>query len=100
MKILLVCNQGMSTSVLVKNMYKYANEDTVIEAQPVTEYADVAGNYDIILIGPQIRYQLDEIKNVAKNNGIDADVIDPMAYGMLDGKKVLEQAKKLINKGE
>ena len=96
MKILLVCNQGMSTSVLVKNMYKYANEDVVIEAKPVTEYQDVAANYDVILIGPQIRYQLQEVESVAKNYGIKAAVIDSMAYGMLDGKKVLEQAKSLV----
>lgn len=99
MRVLLVCNQGMSTSVLVKNMYKYADEETVIEAKPVTEYADVAGNYDAILIGPQIRYQLSEVEKVAEKNGIKAAVIDAAAYGMLDGKKVLEQASKLI-KGE
>ena len=33
MKILLVCNQGMSTSVLVKNMYKYADEDAALSKQ-------------------------------------------------------------------
>lgn len=96
MKILLVCNQGMSTSVLVKNMYKYADEDTLIEAKPVTEYKDVASKYDVILIGPQIRYQLSEVEAVAKKYGIKAAVIDPAAYGMLDGKKALEQAKSLI----
>lgn len=96
MKILLVCNQGMSTSVLVKNMYKFADEDTVIEAKPVTEYQDVASQYDVILIGPQIRYQLSEVEKVAKTHGISAAIIDPAAYGMLDGKKVLAQAKSLV----
>lgn len=96
MKILLVCNQGMSTSVLVKNMYKYADEDTTIEAKPVTEYEEVAGNYDVILIGPQIRYMIDKVKEVAHKNNIEADVVDMAAYGMLDGKKVLDQAKSLI----
>ena len=96
MKILLVCNQGMSTILLVKNMYKYADEDALIEAKPVTEYKDVASNYDVILIGPQIRYQLQEVRNVAEKCGIKAAVIDAMAYGMLDGKKVLEQAKSLL----
>ena len=95
MRILLVCNQGMSTSVLVKNMYKYAGEDDIIEAKPVTEYKDVAANYDVILIGPQIRYQLQEVKGVAEKCGIQAADIDAMAYGMLDGKKVLEQARSL-----
>ena len=66
MKILLVCNQGMSTSVLVKNMYKYADEQTMIEAKPVTEYQDVASQFDVILIGPQIRYQLQEVEDVYK----------------------------------
>lgn len=96
MKILLVCNQGMSTSVLVKNMCKYADEETLIEAKPVTEYKDIAQNYDVILIGPQIRYQLKEVEEVAKKYSIKAAVINPAAYGMLDGKKVLDQAKSLI----
>ena len=86
----------MSTSVLVKNMCKYADEDTLIEAKPVTEYKDIAQNYDVILIGPQIRYQLKEVEEVAKKYGIKAAVINPAAYGMLDGKKVLDQAKSLI----
>ena len=97
MKILLVCNQGMSTSVLVKNMYKYADEQTMIEAKPVTEYQDVASQFDIILIGPQIRYQLQEVEQVAKKNGMKAAVIDAAAYGMLDGKKVLAQARSLVS---
>lgn len=50
----------------------------------------------MILIGPQIRYQLQEVRNVAEKCGIKAAVIDAMAYGMLDGKKVLEQAKSLL----
>lgn len=97
MKILLVCNQGMSTSVLVKNMYKYADEQTMIEAKPVTEYQDVALQFDVILIGPQIRYQLQEVEQVAMKNGMKAAVIDAAAYGMLDGKKVLAQAKSLVS---
>ncbi len=97
MRILLLCNQGMSTSALVRNMYKYVDENVTIEAHAITNYEDVIGNFDVVLLGPQIRYKIDEVGKVAAEHGIKAALIDPMAYGMLDGQKVVDQAYKLVS---
>ena len=43
---------------------------------------------DIILLGPQVRYLLQKIEEMAK--GKPVMVIDLNSYGNLDGKKVLE----------
>ncbi|MGN1343931.1 MAG: PTS sugar transporter subunit IIB [Traorella sp.] len=96
MKVLLVCNQGMSTGILVENMKKFGSEEDYVEAVPVSKISAVAKNFDVILVGPQIRYKFNEIEKVANENNIKASMIDMMAYGMMDGQAVMNQAKKLL----
>ncbi len=95
--ILLVCNAGMSTSMLVKKMQdaaKEANVDVNIEAKSVTEAKKDLEGVHIILLGPQIRYELDNIKALAPD--IPVEAINMQDYGLMNGKKVLEQALKAI----
>lgn len=57
MKVLLVCAMGMSTSILMKKLEKYAAEQGInfsIAAQSVNTYKTVCHEYDCILMGPQI----------------------------------------------
>lgn len=96
-EILLVCNAGMSTSMLVKKMQdaaKEANIEVHIEAKSVTEAKKNLEGIDIILLGPQIRYELNNIKAIAQD--IPVEAINMQDYGMMNGKKVLEQALKVI----
>ena len=79
-QILLVCNAGMSTSMLVKKMQQSAKKN-IHEA-------------DVILIGPQIRYELPAVKEIAGD--IPVEAIDMRDYGMMNGPKVLDQALTLI----
>ncbi|GAJ58770.1 PTS system, cellobiose-specific enzyme II, B component [Geobacillus thermoleovorans B23] len=51
---------------------------------------------DVILIGPQMSFLKEELQKEAQKYGIPVDVIDMVAYGMADGKKVYEQALKLM----
>lgn len=95
--ILLVCNAGMSTSMLVKKMQKEAEAskiDVSIEAKPLSEAKKDLANYDCILLGPQIRYELKNVKAMA--NGLPVDVINMQDYGMMNGKKVLKTALKMM----
>lgn len=96
-KILLVCNAGMSTSMLVKKMQDVAkNEgmDIEISAKSLTEAKENLSDVDVILVGPQIRYELNNVKAKVKN--IPVEAINMQDYGMMNGKKVLEQALNLI----
>ena len=95
--ILLVCNPGMSTSMLVKKMQQNAAErgiDILIEAKSITEAKKNIHEADVILIGPQIRYELPAVKEIAGD--IPVDAIDMRDYGMMNGSKVLDQALSLI----
>jgi len=98
MKILLVCAAGMSTSLLVKKMEKEAqnrNLDVTIAAKPIDELENVIDNYDIILLGPQIKYKEVYVKELVKDRGKVYAVIPPMMYGMVDGNGALDMALKL-----
>lgn len=96
MKVLLVCAAGMSTSLLTNNMKKNADPDDVVDAVPVGELESVIDKYDVILLGPQIRFKEKDVKKLAEPKGIPSGVIDMRAYGMMDGKAAMEQARKLV----
>ncbi|UOQ95619.1 PTS sugar transporter subunit IIB [Halobacillus shinanisalinarum] len=98
MKIALVCSAGMSTSMLVQKMRQIA-KDKGLEAD-IDAYAEADLNkhmedLDVILIGPQVRYLKGQISKKAEPYGTPVDIIDQMAYGTMDGEKVLRQAKEL-----
>ena len=96
MKVLLVCAAGMSTSLLTNNMKKNADPDDVVDAVPVGELESVIDKYDVILLGPQIRFKEKDVKKLAEPTGIPSGVIDLRAYGMMDGKAAMDQARKLV----
>lgn len=94
--ILLVCNAGMSTSILVKKMQEHAEKvgyKCSIKAQPSASI-DEKEKFDIVLLGPQIRHQLKKIKESLAPTPVE--LIDTVAYGMMDGKSVLEKAMKIL----
>lgn len=99
MKILLVCSAGMSTSLLVNKMTKAAQEqgiDAEILAHSVADSKRFLDQVDIILLGPQVRFLKAEME---KNSKVPVQVIDMMAYGRMDGGRVLENALKELNQG-
>lgn len=96
MKILLICAAGMSTSLLTNSMKKNADPGDVIDALPASDIDAVITNYDVILLGPQIRYKLAEIEGKAKPLGKPVGVVDMRAYGTMDGKAAMAQARSLL----
>lgn len=96
-KIVLVCAAGMSTSMLVKKMQEAAADsgyETEIAAYPIGEVDRVGQGADIILLGPQVRFQLKSVKEKFPNTPVES--IDMAAYGMMDGKKVIAAVKKTL----
>jgi len=99
MKIILVCSAGMSTSLLVNKMKLSAKERNIkakIKAVSEVDLENNLLNTDVILIGPQVRYLAKKINKQAEPKGIKVDVIEQMAYGLIQGDKVLEQAITLL----
>lgn len=98
-KILLCCSAGMSTSMLVKKMEIYAKEQGIeceIAAKAVSEFNDEIPNWDVCLLGPQVRFQLEELSKIAAEFGKKVVAIAPQDYGMMKGDAVLKQALSLI----
>ena len=96
-KIVLLCNQGMSTSILVKKMQEAAaseNYECSISAFPTSEARDKAADADIVLLGPQVRFQKNKIAELCP--GIPVDAIDMRMYGRMDGAGVLKYAQSLM----
>lgn len=94
-KIVLMCSAGASTSMLMRKMREAAAEegyDCTIEAHPTSEAADYADS-DAILLGPQVKFQLDEVRSKVN---CPVEVIDMMLYGTMNGKAVLEFARKMM----
>ncbi|MCD7806171.1 MAG: PTS sugar transporter subunit IIB [Lachnospiraceae bacterium] len=81
----------------MKAMRKYAafvGFECQINAYGVSKASEVGPDADCILVGPQIRYQVDAVKKEVSNVPVEA--IDMKAYGMLDGEKVIAQAKRMM----
>ena len=100
-KILLCCSAGMSTSMLVQKMVQSAKTrgiDCQIEAQSVSSFDKAIQEFDVCLLGPQVRFQLEDLRKIASQYGKKIDAISPMAYGMMKGDEVLDQALSLMTK--
>ena len=91
-KILLVCSAGMSTSLLVNKMKdaaKSSGEEVEINALAIAECSSVINDVDIVLLGPQVRFQKTQVEKLT-NGSIPVEVIDMRQYGIMDGKGILE----------
>lgn len=88
--IYLFCAAGMSTSMMVAKMQAAAKElnfECEITAYPVAEVAERAKDADIVLLGPQIRFQLEKVKAQCT---CPVEAIDMRHYGMMDGMSVMK----------
>jgi PTS system cellobiose-specific IIB component len=100
-KILLVCSAGLSTRVLVNKMEKCARKQKLkvkIWAVSTDVMDSNMAEADIVLLGPQIRFQLPQMQEKGKIYGIPVEVIPSVDYGLGNGEKILEFAMELLKK--
>lgn len=94
MKVLLMCANGLSTGMLMTKMKQWAAKtgaDLEIKAIPVDDCDRLYKNYDVLLLGPQMSYRLDDVKKMAPDR--PSAVIAPADYGMGN----VENIMKMIN---
>jgi len=102
-KILLACSSGMSTSILVTKMQQYVKsigDEAEIWAVGQDQAKAEMAKADVVLIGPQMSFLKSELQKEADKYDVKVDVIDMVAYGMADGKKVYEQALRLMGENQ
>lgn len=94
-KILLCCNAGMSTSLLVQKMQKDAAArglEVTIEARPLNEAMDHLDDASIVLLGPQIGYAKGDFEKACAGKIIPVDVIPMADYGRMNAAKIIDGA--------
>lgn len=97
--ILLACSAGMSTSLLVSKMEEVAKEkeeQVKIWAVAQDKVIKEIEKADVLLIGPQMRFLKKKLSKITDDAKIKMDVIDPVAYGRIDGEAVLKRALELL----
>ena len=98
-RIMLCCSAGMSTSLLVRKMLEAAKErglEVEIDAYGVAEFDTQFPRYQVVLLGPQVKYMLNTLSEKAAAHGIPVQPINQMDYGMQRGNEVLDYALSLI----
>ncbi|WP_127942721.1 MULTISPECIES: PTS sugar transporter subunit IIB [unclassified Mycoplasma] len=99
MRILLACSAGMSTSLLEKAVNDYLKE-AKIEGHALALSSDQAreklADFDVVLLGPQIRFMLDQFQRMAPDKPVA--VIEPMVYATANGEALVNQVRTLLTK--
>lgn len=96
--ILVCCASGMSTSLLVEKMKRAADEHGIeakIWAVPGKDVRNNADQADVIMLGPQVRYAVNEVTRGIHDKPIE--VINMRDYGMMNGEEVLLRAVDLVD---
>ena len=96
-KIVLLCSNGMSTSMMVAKMMDGAAKsgyDCSIAAYALTDARQVATDADCILVGPQVKHKLGQVQQDCP--GVPAAAIEMKDYGMMNGAAVLKAARKMM----
>ena len=100
-RIMLVCENGASTGIVMKKMQKYADDNSIsvkVEAHPYAELGEFIAKADYVLLGPQIGYKKEETQQEYPVYAKKIDVIKPMDFGMLNGEKILLETIAAIEK--
>lgn len=95
--ILLLCNMGMSTSLMVNRMKAAASEEGYecsIKAHSLQKAGPMIKEADILLVGPQVEYEIPRLRE--EYPGKLLEVIDIADYGRMDGRKVLRHVRKVL----
>ena len=93
----LISMQRRNVSMLVAKMKKAAQADGVevsIEAKSLADAKKEIQEANIVLLGPQIRYELENVKKLA--GSVPVEAIDMRDYGMMNGEKVLKHAMEVM----
>lgn len=97
--IMLVCSAGMSTSLLVNKIKSIVEENNLeikVMAASEAEAKSCQEKIDVLLLGPQVKFLFEKMKDLMAPQGTRVGIIDSISYGTLDGEAVLKQALELL----
>lgn len=97
---LVLCAMGMSSGLFAQKIKEAAVEEGIeldIGCYFCSNFKEL--NYttiDMILMAPHVRNQVEEVKNYVKEYDVPVMQINMQDYGLLKGKKILEQALEIM----
>ncbi|CAM3597125.1 PTS transporter subunit EIIC [Erysipelothrix urinaevulpis] len=100
-KILLCCAAGMSSSIMVKSLREEVNHlglDFLISSVDVGRVQEYIHLVDYVLIAPQIDFEYQRIKAMAKPYDVTVMLINDNDYGHMHGKQLLFQIQNINRK--
>ncbi|MDA3134535.1 PTS sugar transporter subunit IIB [Atlantibacter subterraneus] len=95
--IMLVCNAGMSTSMLMNKMIEAAKQqgiEAAIWAIPDAKLNEEWKKADVILLGPQVSYLQARVDTIT-GGSVPVKPIPMLDYGRMNGPGVLAMAMEM-----
>jgi PTS system cellobiose-specific IIB component len=77
---------------------KTAGIEAEIASYSVTQTGNLVKSMDVLLVGPQLSYRLENLKSSYPQQAGKFAAINPMDFGMMDGVKILKDAVALADK--
>jgi len=105
-RVLFACAWGMSSSLLAEKVRMAGGKrevDIVVDCVAAeTAMSCEIDQYDMVLLGPQVKYYKEKFEGIVKDAGLDIPVspVDGMLYAMADGEAVLEQVLRAVEKAK
>lgn len=93
--ITLLCNLGMSTSMLIDKITKAANDQGLkvdVDALPFDKASERLNRTDILLLGPQVRYLITKFRKDYGDKIPVIETINMSDYALLNGEKILKDS--------
>ena len=98
--IVLFCSTGLSTNLLIRKIEQAAESkdiEVTVKSYPESMMEKHIKDADVVLVGPQIRHAIKQLKEECDRYNIPIEVISTRDYGYMDGEKVLNQALRLFS---
>ncbi len=102
MKVLLICQAGLSTGIMKEKIKEAAINDGVIldiNAVGLDMFESVLTGVDFILLGPQIKYAENMVRKAVQEQ-MPIMMIDAIDFGRMQGDEVYHKMMKIKKQGE
>ncbi|MGQ3660442.1 PTS transporter subunit EIIC [Citrobacter braakii] len=96
--IVLMCNEGMSTSMVAKKMRQYAQSidcTATISATHIGNLEEIYQQTDLIFLSPQLSYMEGKVRETVRDRCRVA-LVNPQHFSNMDGKLLIEHALTLL----
>ncbi|QIW62487.1 PTS sugar transporter subunit IIB [Mycoplasmopsis gallinacea] len=100
MKVLLICSGGMSTQILISSLEKEASklnlDNFSAKAIGTNEIEEFEGDFDIVLVAPQIKHKYSQIEEFAVSKNKKIYQIQITEYSPIGASKLIQNILKTM----